>query len=166
MEPDIGRKCVEPTERKPGWQFERHVRVFVSSTFLDFIEERDVLAKRVFPRLAAWCEERGVTLDEVDLRWGITDEEKAEGRVLSVCLEEISRSRPFFVGLLGERFGWVPDPPSPALLKQEPWLGEMAGERAFDAGQTLRARRPAPGGHGRPGDGQVGPAGSVGAPQR
>ncbi|HCU37062.1 MAG TPA: hypothetical protein DGT21_16955, partial [Armatimonadetes bacterium] len=30
--------------------------------------------------------------------------------VLKVCLDEIERSRPFLIGLIGDRYGWVPDP--------------------------------------------------------
>ncbi len=29
--------------------------------------------------------------------------------ILRLCLEEIERSRPLFIGLLGDRYGWVPD---------------------------------------------------------
>ena len=54
-------------------------------------------------------ERRGVTWGEVDLRWGITDEKKAEGKVLPSCLAEIHRCRPYFIGLLGERYGSEPD---------------------------------------------------------
>lgn len=88
---------------------ERVVRVFVSSTFRDMQEEREELVKRIFPQLRKLCESRGVIWGEVDLRWGITDEQKAEGKVLPICLEEIRRCRPYFIGLLGERYGWVPD---------------------------------------------------------
>lgn len=105
---------------------ERAIRVFVSSTFQDMKEERDELVKRVFPRLRKLCEQRGVTWGEVDLRWGITDEAKAEGQVLPLCLAEIHRCRPYFIGLLGERYGWVPLPQEipPDLLNLEPWLQE------------------------------------------
>src|SRR5262245_57520875 len=84
------------------------MRVFVSSTFRDIQDERDVLVKRVFPRLRDACEARTVAWGEVDLRWGITDEDTAEGRVLPICLAEIDSCRPFFIGLLGERYGYVP----------------------------------------------------------
>jgi hypothetical protein len=43
----------------------------------------------------------------VDLRWGITEAQANEGQVLPLCLAEIERSRPYFIGLLGERYGWV-----------------------------------------------------------
>jgi len=102
----------------------RQIRVFISSTFRDMQEERDILIKKIFPQLRKLCEERAVTWTEVDLRWGITDEQKAEGKVLPLCLEEIQRCRPYFIGLLGERYGWVPEPNSiPAeLLDLQPWL--------------------------------------------
>ena len=90
----------------------RLVRVFISSTFRDFIEERDELVKKVFPELRRRCKERFVEVLEVDLRWGITEEQSKSGETLRICLEEIDRCRPsapvFFVGLLGERYGWIP----------------------------------------------------------
>ena len=103
---------------------ERVIRVFVSSTFRDMFAERDELVKRIFPRLRKLCEERGVTWGEVDLRWGITEEEKAEGKVLPICLAEIQRTRPYFIGVLGDRYGWVPDEIPQELIEQEPWLSE------------------------------------------
>lgn len=67
------------------------IRVFVSSTFRDMQAERDELVKYAFPQLRKLCEQRGVTWGEVDLRWGITDEQRAEGQVLPLCLQEIHR---------------------------------------------------------------------------
>ena len=61
---------------------------------------------------------------EVDLRWGVTDEQKAEGAVLPICLAEIDRSRPYFVGLLGQRYGWVPDELPADLAAQMGWLAD------------------------------------------
>jgi hypothetical protein len=91
----------------------RLVRVFISSTFRDFIQERDELVKKVFPELRQKCKERFVELLEVDLRWGITEEQAKSGKTLRICLEEIDRCRPsapvFFIGVLGERYGWIPE---------------------------------------------------------
>ena len=100
----------------------RSIRVFVSSTFRDMQEEREELVKRVFPLLRKRCEERGVAWSEVDLRWGVTDEQKAEGAVLPICLAEIDRSRPYFIGLLGQRYGWIPEELPIGLAEQLPWL--------------------------------------------
>ena len=105
----------------------RTIRVFISSTFRDMQAEREELVKRVFPELRRRCEERGVAWSEVDLRWGVTDEEKAEGAVLPICLAEIERSRPYFVGLIGDRYGWIPDEIDTDLRTQESWLDGVTG---------------------------------------
>ena len=102
----------------------RVIRVFISSTFRDMMRERDLLVKRVFPALRRICAKRFVTFTEVDLRWGITEEQAAEGKVLPLCLAEIERSRPYFIGLLGERYGWIPDEIPADILAAEPWLAE------------------------------------------
>jgi hypothetical protein len=99
-------------------EFNRTIRVFVSSTFRDMEAERNELVKFVFPQLRRLCEERDVSWSEIDLRWGITDEEKAEGQVLPICLQEIENCRPFFIGILGERYGWVPDEIPKELVEQ------------------------------------------------
>ena len=105
---------------------ERVVRVFISSTFRDMQVERDILIKKVFPQLRKLCEERAVSWTEVDLRWGITTEEVSEGKVLPLCLAEIQRCRPYFIGLLGERYGWVPEEQEfpEGLLEAHLWLKE------------------------------------------
>jgi nephrocystin-3 len=102
----------------------RRIRVFVSSTFRDMQVDRDVLVKKVFPQLRKLCESRAVTWTEVDLRWGITEEQANEGKVLPLCLAEIERSRPYFISLLGERYGWIPNNISVDLLADQPWLKE------------------------------------------
>lgn len=92
-----------------GW---RDRPVFVSSTFRDMHAERDHLSRFVFPELAERLRERRHELTPIDLRWGVettagVDAAAKELLVLKVCLAEIERSRPFFVGLFGDRYGWV-----------------------------------------------------------
>jgi hypothetical protein len=109
----------------PG-KFDRAVRLFLSSTFRDMQAEREELLKRVLPQVRKLCAQRGVSWNEVDLRWGITEEQAQRGDVLPVCLAEIDRCRPFFLCLLGERYGWVPGPDRiPAELRARyPWLND------------------------------------------
>jgi nephrocystin-3 len=104
----------------------RYIRVFISSTFRDMQVERDMLIKRTFPELRKRCRERGIEFTEVDLRWGVTEEQAERGEVLPICLKEIENSHPFFICLLGERYGWVPSPGTiPAsLLESQPWLAD------------------------------------------
>jgi hypothetical protein len=103
----------------------RTIRIFISSTFRDMQAERDILIKQIFPQLKKICDQKNITLTEVDLRWGITDEQRSEDQVLPICLEEIKNCHPFFIGLLGERYGWVPDEIPRKIIDQEPWLEQF-----------------------------------------
>jgi WD40 repeat protein len=87
----------------------RTARVFISSTFRDMHAERDHLVKVSFPKLRQWCEERRLHLIDIDLRWGVTKEQAENRKAIDICLKEIDGSRPFFICILGNRYGWVPD---------------------------------------------------------
>lgn len=87
---------------------DRQIRIFISSTFRDMNEERDYLITKVFPRLQAEAAKRDVSVVPVDLRWGVTEEESKTGKVIQICLQEIENSHPFFIGLIGNRYGWCP----------------------------------------------------------
>jgi len=87
--------------------------LFLSSTFVDMHDERDLLGVHAFPTLAERLKSRRHYLETVDLRQGIEtageeDAVKREMKVLQVCLHELERSKPFFLGFLGDRYGWVP----------------------------------------------------------
>jgi hypothetical protein len=69
---------------------------------------------------------------DVDLRWGITEEEAQQGKVLPICLAEIDRSRPYFLGFIGERYGWVPKKHEydQSLILEQTWLDEHRGGKS------------------------------------
>jgi len=48
---------------------EREIRIFISSPFKDMQAEREIIVKRVIPKLRKLCGERDVVLSYVDLRW-------------------------------------------------------------------------------------------------
>ena len=52
---------------------DRVIRIFISSTFSDMQEERNLLVTKVFPRLAKIAAKRDVTIVPLDLRWGVTE---------------------------------------------------------------------------------------------
>ncbi len=94
----------------PQW---RSRPLFVTSTFRDMQQERDHLVSVVFPALEEKLRARFHHLEPIDLRVGVeivsVDQERArELLVLKVCLDEIERSRPFLIALLGDRYGWIP----------------------------------------------------------
>jgi WD40 repeat protein len=88
------------------------VRVFISSTFRDMHAERDHLVTVVFPELRERVERLGFEFYDVDLRWGVpqtgVDGERANS--WAYCKKWIDRVQPFFVGILGQRYGWIPRP--------------------------------------------------------
>lgn len=102
----------------------RIIRVFVSSTFADMNKERNYLMTKVFPRLKEIARRRYVTFVELDLRWGIRDEDVHNGKVLQSCLDAIRDSKPFFIGIVGNRYGWCPTAEelskNPILLERYP----------------------------------------------
>ncbi len=108
------------------------LRLFVSSTFRDLQPEREQLVKKVFPRIRKECRERGVEFTEIDLRWGITEDESRTGKTIRICLEEIDRCRPYFIGIIGSRYGWVPGiteiEKDREILKEFPWLRDFAAK--------------------------------------
>ena len=86
--------------------------LFVSSTFKDMNAERDAIKFDVVNRLNWHYRSQRVQFQVVDLRIGINteevSEEESEDMVLDVCLYNIEKSRPFFICLLGDRYGWIP----------------------------------------------------------
>ena len=98
------------------------IRVFISSTFLDLKAEREHLMQNVFPQLEETARQRGVGFSVVDLRWGITEELSSSGKTIETCLAEVERCTPFFIGILGDRYGWIPEENIDELGDQYPWL--------------------------------------------
>lgn len=88
--------------------------------------------KKVFPEIGAICRDRGVTFTEVDLRWGLTNEESTLGRTIRICLEEVDRCRPYFIGILGSSYGWVPSVHDarmdPELISRYPWVDQAVND--------------------------------------
>jgi tetratricopeptide (TPR) repeat protein len=84
---------------------QRQVKLFISSAFLGLFKEREVLAKQVFPEIRRRCRERQVDFVEIDLRWGILPEQVDSGEFVPICFARIDEGRPYFLGLLGERYG-------------------------------------------------------------
>lgn len=83
--------------------------LFISSTFNDMHAERDYLVKYVLPDLKNWCFEQNIELIDIDLRWGIPDEEVAANSAVELCLDIIRINTPMLIiNFTGERTGWIP----------------------------------------------------------
>ena len=75
--------------------------------------ERDLLTREVMPELAAFAKKYNESVNMIDLRWGIDttslESDESAHKVLSVCLDEIDRAKPYMIVLVGDRYGWVPE---------------------------------------------------------
>jgi hypothetical protein len=101
-----------------GW---RTVRVFISSTFRDMQAERDHLVTVVFPALRERLEKYRVYPIDIDLRWGVTREQAENDQAIDLCLQQAGACE-VFVGILGQRYGWLPAAHPRALLDAYPWV--------------------------------------------
>lgn len=76
-------------------------------------QERDVLQNSVLPRIKELAKQYGKSIDLCDLRWGVNtlgmSEAESTAKVLQVCFDEIDKARPFFIAILGDTYGWIPD---------------------------------------------------------
>lgn len=98
--------------KKDGLEAYRN-SIFVSSTFKDMHYERDTIHEKVLPLLNEIGRNYGQTISFCDLRWGVNtgelDSEEGAKKVLSVCMNEIERCKPYMIVILGERYGWIPE---------------------------------------------------------
>ena len=90
------------------------ISFFISSTFRDMDFERDCLNNIVAPKLQEHYLRYGYSVRFFDLRWGVTanDKEQVEERekkILRTCFDAIDDCKPFFIALLGHRYGWIPE---------------------------------------------------------
>lgn len=113
----------------------RRVRLFVSSTFRDMEAERNHLNQFIFPRVKAYCSERKIEFTPIDLRWGIPEEDSRNSLVLNACLDEVDQSRPYFIALLGQRYGWMPSRAEvehlrPSMDHERAWLYEKISQKS------------------------------------
>src|SRR5665213_1841913 len=88
---------------------DKQIRVFISSTFRDMHAERDQLVTVVFPELRERLEQLGLEFFDVDLRWGVPakDINGETANPWEYCRQWIDRVEPFFVCILGQRYGCV-----------------------------------------------------------
>ena len=105
----------------------RNVRIFLSSTFRDMHAERDYLIRFTFPALRERLLPHRVELYDIDLRWGITEDEAQNQKVISLCLDQVDQCRPFFLAFLGDRYGWIPDEIDAETRQRFPWVDRFTG---------------------------------------
>ena len=93
--------------------------IFLSSPFDGYAEERERFMLK-FPTLSRLCQDKGVFLSVVDMRWGISDQLGKEHKTVTTCLSSIDKSD-IFIGYFAARYG------SCVLTKKE-WVKEDVAE--------------------------------------
>jgi hypothetical protein len=100
-----------PFHRSSGHRSSDVVRLFLSSTFRDMRAERDHLVTSVYPELEERLADLDLAFFDVDLRWGVPRPETAQVEEplnsWAYCRSSIDQTEPFFVGLVGHRYGSI-----------------------------------------------------------
>jgi len=108
-------------------------RLFISSTFSDFTNERKVMQMEVFPKLEAYCSAHGFQFQAIDLRWGVNEEAQLDQKTIEICLNEVKTCKhyphPNFLIMLGNRYGWIPLPYAIEREEFESILNYYSGEK-------------------------------------
>jgi len=112
------------------------VNIFVSSPFSGLQDERKELALFAFRELRTQFEPYDIIINDIDFRWGITEEQLSQGQLLPICFDGIDMCRPFFIGILGKYYGTllskIRNIPS-SLIAKHPWLAEQQDKSITEA---------------------------------
>ena len=88
-------------------------QLFISSTFSDMNDERDLIRNKIIPSINKKVVKKYGLFDAVDLRWGINttnlNEKDSNKKVVEICLDRIYQCIPFFIVLIGDRYGYSID---------------------------------------------------------
>lgn len=95
--------------------------------------ERDILQNNVLPRIKDFAKQYGRNMELCDLRWGVNSlgmsEEESSTKILQVCFDEIDYARPFFIAIIGDRYGWIPPTYiSDNIATERGFSGNIAGK--------------------------------------
>ena len=89
--------------------------IFVSSTFTDTEEERNLLIEDVQPYLRELCSMFGYEFRFCEMRWGVRDEASEDHQTVNLCLQELIRCQREscgvnFITFLCDKYGYCPFP--------------------------------------------------------
>ncbi|XP_054722167.1 telomerase protein component 1-like [Uloborus diversus] len=124
-------QTISPLAKIPKWHT---VRIFISSTFKDMHSERDLLIKFVMPELQRRAASIFIRINEVDLRWGISESGTENKRAAELCLLEAQNSD-LFIGIVGGRYGTLYNFGAP----DSPTLDWVTTECEWESGLSITA---------------------------
>ena len=82
----------------------KNINIFISSTFNNMEEERTRFIQNVMTPVRKEAYRNDICIKEIDFRWGISD----NSHVMKTCLHAIDKSKPYFIGILGNAYGSQP----------------------------------------------------------
>eukprot|EP01038_Epipyxis_sp_PR26KG_P012111 gene12111-16216_t len=103
---------VDPTTwQSPIWK----LQVFVSSTFTDTMNERNILLDEILPVLKERGRMFGIEVVFIDMRYGVRDENTADHLTWISCYKELMECKKessgiFFLSLQSIKYGYMPIP--------------------------------------------------------
>ncbi|XP_022082151.1 NACHT domain- and WD repeat-containing protein 1-like [Acanthaster planci] len=123
----------------------REVWVFISSTFTDMKLERNLLMEDVYPFVREYARLIGLSFNPVDMRWGIRQTVCDAHQASEICLDEVERCRensvgPFFVCILGQKYGYRPIPYRVSQSVFEPIIGYIERQAETDSSKVEALR--------------------------
>ncbi|XP_072341070.1 tetratricopeptide repeat protein 41-like isoform X1 [Scyliorhinus torazame] len=92
----------------PGFTYRPPIQVFLCSTPEDFQEERNFLENYIFPLLSEFCNTRRSCLKVLDVHWTSQEgrhHQSTDSHQLKVSLDIITKRSPFFICMLGQKYG-------------------------------------------------------------
>lgn len=82
-----------------------YISPYFCSNVAEFVDEHNVLRERTFPYIKDKLYQSEVTFAPIQLQYAETDHYFKSGHLLRLLLNNIHLSQPFFVGLIGFRYG-------------------------------------------------------------
>ncbi|KAK3601003.1 hypothetical protein CHS0354_008112 [Potamilus streckersoni] len=121
----------------------RIVRIFISSTFTDTKNERNMLMKKAYPKLKSFCQKLGYEFQVVDMRWGVRDTATDSQTGTELCLNEIKLCQtlstgPSFVSLVSHKYGYRMLPRTIESKVFEQIMLEIQSKGNYDAIQYFK----------------------------
>jgi|GEM_PF-2743586 len=86
---------------------QKQIYLFIASSFLDMYAERNYLINQVIPNINKELKRHNIAFTYLDLS-SIFHSNIKENEVLESCLDIFDLYQPIVIGLIGERYGWIP----------------------------------------------------------
>eukprot|EP01038_Epipyxis_sp_PR26KG_P009821 gene9821-13214_t len=95
----------------PSWK----LQVFVSSTFTDTMNERNILLDQILPELRELGRSEGIEVVFIDMRYGVRDSNTADHLTWIACYNELMKCKEesnglYFLSLQSYKYGYRPIP--------------------------------------------------------